>query len=97
MQFLVIAYDARDEGAAARRLAAREAHLAHVADFKERGHVKMGAAILDDAGAMVGSCVIADFPSRAALDAWLAEDPYITQDVWHDVYVQDCRIAPAFA
>lgn len=96
MQFLVLAYDARDEGAPQRRLDAREAHLASIAQFKASGNIKMGAAILDDDGKMVGSCIIADFPHRGALDAWLASDPYILQDVWEDVYVQGCKIAPSF-
>jgi len=96
MQFLVLAYDAQDDGAPQRRLDAREAHLASIATFKERGNIKMGAAILGDDGKMAGSCIIADFENRGALDAWLASDPYIVQDVWEDVYVQGCKIAPSF-
>lgn len=95
MQFLVLAYDAKDEGAAQRRMEAREEHLACIAVYKEMGHIKMGAAILDD-GKMVGSCIIADFETREALDKWLAGDPYMHHNVWQDVYIQDCKIAPSF-
>jgi uncharacterized protein YciI len=42
---------------------------------------------------MVGSAVIADFPSRAELDAWLAADPYVTQGVWQRVEVKPYRLA----
>ncbi len=96
MQFLILAYDAKDAGAPARRLEAREAHLALIAKYKASGNMKIGAAILDEAGNMAGSCIIADFPSRAALDAWLAEEPYILQKVWGDVTIQGCKIAPSF-
>ncbi len=96
MQFLVLAYDAKDEGAAQRRLDARNAHLAMIEALKDAGNMKMGAAILNDEGKMVGSCIIAEFPTRADLDGWLAGDPYMVHDVWHDIYVQDCKIAPSF-
>ncbi|MBY0407384.1 MAG: YciI family protein [Rickettsiales bacterium] len=96
MQFLILAYDAKDSGAAQRRMDAREAHLALIAKYKASGNMKMGAAILDDAGAMKGSCIIAEFPSRAELEAWLAEEPYMLQNVWGDVQVQVCKIAPSF-
>lgn len=96
MQFLVLAYDAKDDAAPQRRLDAREDHLASIEAFKEMGHIKMAAAIMDN-GKMVGSCIVADFPTREALDKWLAGDPYIHNDVWQDVYVQDCKIAPPFA
>ena len=96
MQFLVLAYDARDEAAPQRRLDAREAHLTSIAKFKETGNIRMGAAILDDDGKMVGSCIVAEFDNRGALDAWLATDPYIINDVWEDVFVQGCKVAPVF-
>lgn len=96
MQFVVMAYDATDEGAPARRMAAREAHLATIARFKAAGNMKMGAALLNDAGAMIGSCIVCDFESREAMDAWLAEDPYMVQKVWGEVTITPCRIAPSF-
>jgi hypothetical protein len=58
--------------------------------------MKMGAAILDDAGKMIGSCIIAEFPTRAELDAWLANEPYLTEKVWGDVNIQPCQIAQSF-
>ena len=97
MQFLLLAYDAADENAMSRRMAARDAHMATIARYKAGGHMKMGAAILDDAGKMIGSCIICEFADRAALDAWLAEEPYILGKVWERTQVQPCKIAPAFA
>lgn len=92
-QFLVIAHDGTDPEAKARRLAARPAHLDGVRPMIERGDMIVGGAILDEAGEMVGSVTIVDFPDRAALDAWLAADPYVTGDVWREVEARPFRVA----
>lgn len=92
-QFVVIAYDGTDAGALDRRMAARPAHLANVAPMVEAGSLKAGGAILDDTGKMIGSVSIADFPDRAALDAWLAGDPYVTGGVWQKIEVMPFRLA----
>jgi uncharacterized protein YciI len=96
MQFLVLAYDATDAGALDRRMAQRDAHLAVIAGYKAKGNMKMGAALMDDDGKMIGSCIIADFESRVELEAWLKDEPYVTGKVWGEVKVQLCKIAPSF-
>ncbi|MGB1547262.1 MAG: YciI family protein [Alphaproteobacteria bacterium] len=93
MQFLVIAKDGTDEGALDRRMQVREAHLAGVKKLYEEGKFLKGGAILDDAGKMIGSGVIVDFPSREALDAWLREDPYVTGGVWEEITVHPFKVA----
>ncbi len=92
-QFLVLAYDGTDPAAEARRGAARNAHLARIMPMVERGEVVLGGAILDDAEVMIGSAAIVDFPTRADLDAWLAQDPYVTGGVWQRIEVRPFRIA----
>ena len=96
MQFLILAYDGTDEGAPARRMQAREAHLATIAQYKAKGHMIVGAALLNDAGKMNGSAIMADFPDRKALDGWLQKDPYVVSKVWERVQVIDCKLAPSF-
>jgi uncharacterized protein len=93
MQFLLIGRDGTDPEAPARRLAARPSHLESIQPFVDSGNVLIGGAILDDAGAMRGSVILADFPSRQELDAWLAVDPYVTGGVWQDVEVAPFRVA----
>ena len=93
MQFLVTAYDGTDAEAPARRMKVREAHLAGTRRMKEGGEMLVGGAILDDAGQMIGSCCIVELPDRAAVDAWLAIDPYVTGDVWRRIEVQPFRAA----
>ena len=92
-QFLLLAYDGTDEGAAARRRAARPAHFEGIKPLAARGELRAAGAILDDAGRMIGSAVMAEFPSRAELDAWLARDPYITEGVWQKIEIRPFRMA----
>jgi uncharacterized protein YciI len=92
-QWVVIARDGRDAEALARRMAARPAHFARLPGMMERGELHVGGAMLGDDGGMVGSVAIVEFPDRAALDAWLAEEPYMTGDVWRDVEVIPFRTA----
>jgi uncharacterized protein YciI len=49
--------------------------------------------MLDDDGAMIGSACIVEFDDRAALDAWLDSDPYVTGDVWRTIEVTPFRRA----
>ena len=93
MQFLVVAYDGKDEDAKARRAAARPSHLAEAQELKEAGNIIVGAAILDENEEMIGSTLCVEFESRADLDEWLANDPYVTEGVWKDIAVQPIRLA----
>jgi hypothetical protein len=92
-QFLVIAYDGTDPEALSRRMAARPAHLEGVKPMVASGEMIAGGALLDDAGAMIGSATIVEFADRRALDAWLARDPYVTGNVWQKIEVRPFRLA----
>ena len=63
-------------GAAAWRRA--PAHLENAARLQAKGHLLVGGALVDDAGRMIGSACVAQFATRAELDAWLRTDPYVT-------------------
>lgn len=93
MQFVVIAHDGEDLQAPERRTKARPAHIEGAVRMKENGSMLTGGAILDDDGAMIGSVMFVDFPSRAELDAWLASDPYVTGDVWRRIEIRPFRVA----
>lgn len=94
MQFLLLAKDGADTEALQRRLAARTAHIKNTDD--NMPHMIMGAATLNEAGDMNGSVMIVDFPDRAALDAWLAGEPYVTGDVWREIEIIPCKVGPSF-
>jgi uncharacterized protein YciI len=96
MQFLVIAYDGTDDRALERRMAAREAHLAGIVKMKEEGRAVYGVAILNDREQMIGSVLLVDFPTRAAVDAWLKTEPYVVGDVWRKIEVVLARVPPMF-
>ena len=93
MQFVIIARDGTDPEAPTRRQTVRPAHLEGIRRFVERGNILIGGAILDEVGNMVGSVLVADFPTREELDAWLTRDPYVTDGVWKEVEVQPYRAA----
>lgn len=91
--YLVVAYDGTDPEAMNRRLAARPAHFEGMKPMVESGEAVSGGAILDDAGRMIGSAMMVNFKDRAALDAWLQRDPYVTGKVWERIEVTPMLIA----
>ena len=93
MQFLVMAKDGTDEGAIERRRRTRPTHLESIEPLVDSGNVLVGGAILNDAGDMIGSMVLVDFPDRKDVDAWLAGDPYVTEGVWQEIEVTPSRTA----
>lgn len=94
MQFLITAHDHPD--ALPRRMEVRERHIALGDRMKAEGKMLYAAAILDDAGEMRGSMIVCDFPDRAALDDYLAVEPYVTGNVWGNIDVRPCRVGKSF-
>jgi uncharacterized protein YciI len=95
-QFVIIARDATDEKALERRMAARDAHMVMIDEGIATGRNIMGAAIINDEGDMCGSIMTMEFESRAALDAWMKTEPYVTGNVWADIEIIECKIPPKF-
>jgi len=92
---VIIARDGADEGAEARRLAVREAHMERVSPMAMAGTLAVGGAILDErSGRMVGSVAVTAHADDAAARAWMAEDPYVTGGVWRDIALHGTRFAP---
>ena len=95
MQFLVLGHDGTDKDAPQRRQAARAAHLALFQEMVGKGVFLYGSAILDEAGQMVGSMIVCDFPSRPDLEAqWLAHEPYVVGSVWATVEIHRTQVPP---
>jgi len=93
MQFLVIAHDGTDEGALARRLAVREEHLATARANRESGVIKIGGALLNDAGNMVGSAMVMEADSEEKLREILQSDPYTRGNAWQRFEIWPFRSA----
>ena len=85
MHFVVIAKD-KDEGAL--RKAARADHLLFIAG---RQNLIVYAGPLIEHDRMVGSIFIYDAPDRAALEAYLAEDPYFARDIFARIDIYESR------
>jgi len=95
MQFMVIGHDGSDPGALARRMAAREAHLKLGKELHAAGKWLFAAGILNEAGTLVGSMIVCDFPSREELERqWLKKEPYLVGKVWQQVNVNRVQVAP---
>jgi uncharacterized protein YciI len=95
MQFLIIARDGED--ASERRQALRDKHLAAANHLRAAGNLLYAVATLDANGQPDGSMEVVQFHSRADLDRWLKDEPYVTGQVWAKVDVTPCRIGPMFA
>jgi uncharacterized protein YciI len=65
-QYLVIMRmgDTKDPEIQRKRAELRDAHLKRAADFRDRGHVIIGGAVLDADGTPAGSAAIARFETR---------------------------------
>jgi uncharacterized protein len=96
MQFLLMAFDGTDSQASERRARARDRHLAQCDAMVADGRLLFGTAILDEAGQMVGSMLVTEFPTRGDLDEWLRGEPYVTDDVWADIRIHPCRAGRQF-
>ena len=96
MQFMLIGYDGTDEGAPARRQAARDAHIALGTELAAQGHVLFGTVLLDDDGKVNGSMLVLDYPSRDDLDKWLTVEPNAVSGVWETITVTPIMVGPAF-
>lgn len=92
MHFMVLAWDFPDDEGVARRDATRAAHTSSIHALWEEGHAVFGAGILDGAGVVRGSLVVVDYPSRADVDDYLANEPFTTENVWARVEVHALRV-----
>ena len=88
MQYLITAYDG--ENKLEERMRVRPQHLENMAGID--GKVVCAGGLLDEDGKMKGSVLIMDFDSKEKLDAYLAGEPYITEDVWEKVTVERMNV-----
>jgi uncharacterized protein YciI len=92
MQFLVVGLDGKDADAKQRRAAARPMHIELGDELLASGNLWYGAALIDDAGQMIGSMYFVDFPNRTEFEAWLEREPYVVGDVWKTITVHPANV-----
>jgi uncharacterized protein len=93
MQFVLMAWDGEDEHALERRMAVREMHMVRARQAAQDGLMLEAGAILNDAGQMIGSVMMLEFPSELEARAWLEADVYVTTSVWQRWDLRLFRVA----
>jgi len=93
MNFLIVAYDGKDENALERRMSVREKHFANVMKIQGKGHVHCAGGITNEAGQLVGSMLVVSFDTREQLDEYLKTEPYVVNNVWQDIRIDTCNVA----
>ena len=88
MQFIVKAYDAGN--VLEKRMAVRPRHLEGMKALGKQ--VICAGGLLDDAGRMKGSALVMEFENRAALDSYLASEPYVTEGVWEKIEIEPMNV-----
>ena len=79
----------------------RPEHKAYLARIAER-IAFAGPLLADDGATMLGSLLVIDFPSRAAVQAWLADEPFTRAglyahtriDAFANLWPQRCGFPP---
>ena len=66
----------------------RAAHLDYVSG--RQGLIVYAGPLIEE-GRMIGSLFIFDVPDRAALDAYLADDPYFREGIFESVQIWESR------
>ncbi len=95
MQFVVVAYDHKDENALERRMAVREKHLSDAFKYYDEGKWLSAAGLLDDNGKMIGSMIVCEYESREQLEIeWLEHEPYVLNNVWDTINIHPAKVAP---
>ncbi|MGH1426475.1 MAG: YciI family protein [Arenicella sp.] len=90
MDFAITALDYKNQ--LEKRIANRDAHVKGLTQAAKNGTLISAGAITNDKGEMIGSSVHVRFESRAALDEWLANEPYVTGNVWESIDIKTVNL-----
>lgn len=88
MQYIIKAYDG--EGMLDKRMEIRPRHLEGIERIKE--HVICAGGLLDDEGKMKGSVLIMEYENREQLDEYLANEPYVQENVWQKIEIERMNV-----
>ncbi len=88
MYFFVKAYDG--EGMLDKRMEVRPRHLEGMKALGRQ--IICAGGLLDETGRMKGSALVMEFPDRAALDDYLANEPYVAEGVWQKIEVETMNV-----
>lgn len=74
-------------GRLADRQRLREGHRARLRFHDQPVVVRTGGPLLDDEGTMIGTMLVIEADSRAAVEAYLAGDPYMLENLFETVTI----------
>ena len=92
MWYMIVGED--NENSLEKRLAARDAHLARLAELADEGRLLVAGPLpavdSEDPGpaGFTGSLVVVNFPTLVKAQAWADNDPYIEAGVYRKVTVK---------
>ena len=88
MQFLITAFDG--ENMLDARMAVRPQHLEGMKKLGDQ--VLCAGGLLDEEGRMKGSALVVEFEDRAAVDEYLKNEPYVINNVWQKIEVEQMNV-----
>ena len=88
MQFVIRAYDG--EGMLDKRMEVRPRHFEGMEKMKE--HTLCAGGMLDEDGKMIGSLLVMEFQTREELNEYLANEPYVVENVWERIEVERMNV-----
>lgn len=88
MQFIIKAYDGPNM--LEKRMEVRPDHLEGMKALGKQ--IICAGGLLDDEGKMKGSALVMEFPDRAAVDEYLANEPYVVAGVWQKIEVETMNV-----
>ncbi|MFA7084431.1 MAG: YciI family protein [Arcobacteraceae bacterium] len=91
MQYLVIVYDHED--AQERRMKARAEHIKATQSLMKSGKIVSACALVEDEK-MIGSTIVTNFNSEEEFESWLANEPYVKNNVWNieEIQIVDVKV-----
>lgn len=88
MQFIVKAYDGPNM--LEKRMEVRPRHLEGMKALGKQ--IICAGGLLDEEGRMKGSALVMEFENRAALDAYISNEPYVVEGVWQKIEVETINV-----
>ncbi len=81
-----------NEGTVEKRIATRPAHVARLAQLDDEGRLIVAGALPKDPNnpqaGFYGSTIIVDFESREAVEAWVAEEPFLKEGIYSHIDIK---------
>ena len=81
-----------NEGTVEKRIATRPAHVARLEQLNDEGRLIVAGALPKDPSnpqaGFYGSTIIVEFESREAVEAWVAEEPFLKEGIYSHIDIK---------